>query len=342
MAGKRIEAKELRCQKRQALQEVIPLDAPYVIYIDPSNICNFRCRFCPTSDEALLREVGRSKVIMPMERFRKIISDIGDFGKKLKLLSLYKDGEPLINPAFPQMVALAKQAGIAERIWTKTNGSLLSPELNRRLIDAGLDHICISIESLTDEGYKNIAGVSVDYHGLKANIADLYAHRGTCEIYVKIVDVNLTDEQKNRFFVEFQPISTHVGIEKLMGWSNSGLRDFTLGTNPDTYDGLPFINKEVCAYPFYVLAINADGSVSVCGNDWSQQTVVGNVDFATLSEIWNGESLYDFRMMMLKGERNRNRACGDCYYLQIVPDNIDAYSADIMRKLEQDRKLHNA
>jgi len=32
----------------------------------------------------------------------------------------------------------------------------------------------------------------------------------------------------------------------LMGWSHSDVKDFTLGTQPTTYDGLPFTEKEVC------------------------------------------------------------------------------------------------
>jgi len=339
MGGKRIEAKELRCAKRQPLQEIIPLPAPFVMYIDPTNACNFKCKFCPTSDDELLRSVGRTKKIMSLDMFRKIIGDISDFNCRLKLLSLYKDGEPLLNPNFAEMIRIARRAGIAERIWTKTNGSLLNPELNRDIIDAGLNHICISIEAVSHDGYRDIAAVDIDYSKLLTNIEDLYRHRGDCEIYIKIVDVNLSEEQKSKFYDDFQSICTHIAIEKLMGWSNSGVKDFTLGTTPDTYDGLPFVKKMVCAYPFYVLAVNCDGSVSLCGNDWSQQTVVGSVREKSLSEIWNSEELYQFRVMMLR-ERHKNDACKECYYLQIVPDNIDEYRDEIQRRLDRARANH--
>ena len=54
--GKRIEAKDLRCKKREPLAEKIPLPAPYVVYIEPSNLCNFKCIFCPTGDPELLKK----------------------------------------------------------------------------------------------------------------------------------------------------------------------------------------------------------------------------------------------------------------------------------------------
>ena len=81
---------------------------------------------------------------MSLDLFKKIVDDLREFDAKLKLLSLYKDGEPLLNKHFPEMVRYARDAGIADRIWTKTNGSMLTPELNERIVDAGLDMICIS------------------------------------------------------------------------------------------------------------------------------------------------------------------------------------------------------
>lgn len=335
---RRIQAKDLRVKNRTALQEVIPLKAPFLVYIDPTNRCNFRCEFCPTSDKKLLRQVGRPSSIMPLALFKKAIDDLREFETPLKLLSLYKDGEPLLHPDFPKMVRYARESNIAERIWTKTNGAALTPKLNRQLIEAGLDMICISVESTSSAGYKRIAKATIDYEKFLANIADLYKNRGNCQIYIKIADTGLDKSEIEKFYSDFEEISTHIAIEKLMGWSYSDIKDFTLGTNPDTYDGLPLIQKKICAYPFYVMAVNADGSVSTCGNDWSHGTVVGNINKSSLSEIWNGESLYELRKLHLQGNRNKIRACAECYYIKITPDNIDQYADLIENNLKTNRK----
>jgi radical SAM protein with 4Fe4S-binding SPASM domain len=335
--GKRIDAKELRCQKREMLQDIIPLPVPFVVYIEPTNLCNFCCSFCPTGDKELLTRVHRPAGSMDLDLFRKIVDDLKAFDVKLRLASLYKDGEPLLHKQFPEMVQYIKQADVAERIWTKTNGSLLRPELNERLIAAGLDMICISVDGLSAEGYKRITGVAVDYHAFKANVRDLHARRGNCEIYIKIADYGLTPEDVAQFYADFQPFSTYISVEKLMGWSYSSLKDFTLGTNPDTYDGLPLTSKDVCPYPFYVMAVNFNGTVSLCGNDWSHSTIVGDVTRDSLQSIWNGERMFQFRSMMLEGRRRENRACGDCYYLKIVPDNIDEHRTRILENLFRKR-----
>lgn len=330
--GKHIEAKDLRCKDRQPLQNILPLDTPFVVYIDPTNACNFRCSFCPTGDPSLLNHVGRAPASMSLGVFQKLIDDLGKFSAKLKLLSLYKDGEPLVNNQFPAMVAYAQQAGVAERIWTKTNGSLLNPELNSRLIGSGLDMICISVEGVSREAYQKVAGVALDYDKFLANLEDLFSHRGSMDVYVKIADSGLSQTEIDRFYSDFGPISTHIAVEKLMGWSNSGLKDFTLGTHPDTYDGLPLVPKIVCAYPFYVMAVNANGSVSVCGNDWSYATSVGDAFQHSLKSIWQGSRLRAFQRMMLEGRRCENAACSDCYYLKIVPDNLDAFRDQLLEQ----------
>jgi len=336
-SAQRIEAKDLRCQERQPLQDVIPLPSPFLVYIDPTNKCNFRCEFCPTADKALLRQIGRPAATMSMELFKKIVDDLRAFPAKLKLASVYKDGEPLMNPHFPEMIRYLKDADVAERIWTKTNGSALEPVLNQKLIDAGLDMICISVEAVSAEGYLKIAKARIDYDKFLANVADLFARRGDCEIYIKIADSGLSKDEIDKFYRDFEPISTKIAVEKLMGWSYSDVKDFTLGTKPDTYDGLPLIQKKVCAYPFYVMAVNADGSVSLCGNDWAHGTVVGNVNAQTLLEIWHGDALFEFRKKMLEDRRKEIPACANCYYLQIVPDNIDPYRTDLLERL---RKAH--
>jgi len=63
---------------------------------------------------------------------------------------------------------------------------------------------------------------------------------------LKIADAGLSKSEIEKFYSDFENISTYIAVEKLMGWSYSEIKDFTLGTNPDTYDGLPLIPKNLC------------------------------------------------------------------------------------------------
>lgn len=324
--ARRIESKDLRAKKRENLEEVVPLAGPLLVYVDPTNLCNFKCHYCPTGDKALLKQVGRPDGMMPLDLFEKIVHDIKQFPKKLRLLSMYKDGEPTLHKQLPEMIRIAQNGDIADRIWTKTNGSRLNPELNRKLVEAGLNMICVSISAVDAPTYKKIVGVAANYDRILENVRDLFEHRGSMELYVKIAESpQLTPQMIEKFFADFTSISNFVAVEKLMGWSYSNLKDWTLGTNPTTYDGLPFTPKVACPLPFYVAAINWNGDVSMCANDWAMKTVIGNVSQESLTNIWNGERAFEFRRMHLEGRRKQNAACANCFYQKILPDNIDAH-----------------
>jgi len=43
---------------RKPLQELLPLDTPLTMYIDPTDICNFACRFCFNGDEKSLQKTS--------------------------------------------------------------------------------------------------------------------------------------------------------------------------------------------------------------------------------------------------------------------------------------------
>ena len=48
---------------RIELKNALPLRTPYVIYIDPCDTCNFRCKFCPSGNPELMKKTrGRGTV----------------------------------------------------------------------------------------------------------------------------------------------------------------------------------------------------------------------------------------------------------------------------------------
>ena len=51
-------------ENRTRLETVIPLSTPYVIFIDPANVCNQKCSYCPTSHPDLLKSTYRKPAIM--------------------------------------------------------------------------------------------------------------------------------------------------------------------------------------------------------------------------------------------------------------------------------------
>jgi MoaA/NifB/PqqE/SkfB family radical SAM enzyme len=312
------------------LSKLIPLSTPLSLLIDPANACNYRCRFCPTGHPDLLALVARPIGVMKFDLYRKIIDDATAFPNKLKKLHLYKDGEPFLNKNLARMIEYAKVRDVAYSVETTTNGSLCTPERSREIVDAGLDRIRISVEHVHDEGYRSITRTASSYNNVLANVRALYKekvkNRGTLHIHVKLVDIGFTDEEKEQFLKDFDGIADELHIDELMGWSDSGRFDFTLGRDPAVgMTRRTQLNRQrlVCPQPFYTLAVNFNGLVSVCCVDWTLNTVVGDCNAERLPDIWNSAKLRDFRLMHLTGQRAGHSACGDCHYIFGMSANSD-------------------
>jgi len=324
---------------RCRLAESLPLDTPFSIQIDPSNLCNFRCRFCPTGHPDLLRQVGRSKgQLMSWSLYEKLISELAAFPQPLKTLSLHKDGEPLINPHIAEMVSLARKRNIAEKIIILTNASLLTRELSIALIRAGLDVIRISVEHVSADGYLKFTQVYDDYDKIVRNVQMLREERDRLQsplfISAKLIDFGLSSAKLDIFARDFSSSCDEISRTTAQGWSLTEIFDFTLGNNPTvSLDGQTPLNPKriACPFPLYMMAVNANGLVSPCPDDWSHKAVIGDSHAETLQEIWNGPRLREFRLMHLEGKRGQNAACAKCHCIQGIPEDsdLDAHLAQL-------------
>lgn len=321
-------------KNRTKLETVIPLDTPFVVFVDPSDACNFKCRFCPTSDRELMKKVGRPWKQMPLELFKKIADDMTKFPKKIEVLRLYKDGEPLINKDFPAMIKYAKEIKASNRIDTTTNASLLTKKKAEEIVKAGLDRINISIYGIKSEHYSAFSGVKLEFKQILENVRNFYEIREQCEMLVKINGDQLTEEEKNVFLEYFGDYTDKIYIEHTMScWPEFNLRGVDVNPKVGIY-GQQIKEVEVCPYPFYSIAINSDGVVSVCFLDWGRKLGLGNIREESLKDVWNGRAMRQYRKMFLEGERKNHPVCGTCGQMSHGnPDNIDPFKKEILEKL---------
>jgi MoaA/NifB/PqqE/SkfB family radical SAM enzyme len=323
-------------ERRTRLETVIPLETPFVIFVDPSDACNFKCRFCPTSDRNLMKSVGRPWKQLSFDIFKKIADDMTAFPQQVEVLRLYKDGEPLLNKYFVDFIKYAKDVGAAKRIDTTTNASLLTKEKSASIVRAGLDRINISIYGVNNEQYKDFSGVKLEFERVLANVQDFYEVRGDCEMLVKINGDTLSEREKELFLDYFGDYSNKIYIEHTMScWPEFELRGVNANHDKGIY-GQEIKKIDVCPYPFYAFSINSDGLVSVCFLDWAKKMIVGDVRENTVQEIWNGKTMKSYRKMFLEGGRAEHSICGGCGQMTHgLPDDIDLHRSAILKKLSE-------
>lgn len=321
-------------KNRTKLETVIPLNTPFIIFIDPSDVCNFQCKFCPTGNRELMKKTpDRNYGVLDFELYKKIIDDLKLFPDKIKVIRLYKDGEPLINPHFVDMVKYAKQSSKVDRVDTTTNAALLTKEISDGIIDAGLDRINISIEGVSDEQYKDFSRADVCYDDLVENVRYLYEHKTNLEMIVKINGDILTSEEKNKFLSDFGDITDGIYIESIMDcWPEFEQTKVEVNKERGIY-GQELKEVQVCPYVFYSFAVNSSGSVSVCFLDWQRKLMIGDVRKQSLVELWNSEQMNGYRRAFLAGKRSMCEVCKDCGQLRGgMPDNIDPYKEELLKK----------
>jgi GTP 3',8-cyclase len=108
--------------------------------------CNFRCQYCMPAEG--LPWLERSEILSfeEIERLVRIFASIGIDEVRLT------GGEPLVRRDFPQLVAmLADVEGIGDLALT-TNGYLLERDA-AALVDAGIDRVNVSIDSLARDRF---------------------------------------------------------------------------------------------------------------------------------------------------------------------------------------------
>ena len=280
---------------------------------------------------------GRNFGVMDIDLYKKIIDDICEFEHPIRVLRLYKDGEPLLNKHFPEMIRYAREQKCSDRIDTTTNASILTPEKSAAIIEAGgLDRINISIYGMNKTQYQNFSGFNIDMEKLISYVRFFYENKDdNCEMIVKITGDLIAPEDHQRFYDTFGDIADGVFIEHVMScWPEFELRGDVQANQEFGIYGQKIKEVMTCPYIFYSFSLNSDGSASTCFLDWSRDLIIGDAKNESVKEIWFGDKMKAFRKMMLEQKRKGHPVCGNCGQMTHGnPDNIDPFAKELLAKL---------
>ena len=137
--------------------------------------------------------------------------------------------------------------------------------------------------------------------------------------------------EKEKYINDYKGITDKVYISPINGWSLSDEYDWRLGNARKEKRG-----PDICPDPFSKLAVNFNGTVSVCCVDWSHGTIVGDLNKESFYDVWNGEKLKNFRL--LHGEPLYKHVL-----LKYTDFNVyvDTDSEEIYSELKSDTRFSN-
>lgn len=327
--------------RRQILSKLVPLPAPFTLFISPTHKCNFRCFYCTHSKSAEEKKMsGFRTVDIAPEMVRSLAEQASAFHGEIKRVVFTGLGEPLMNPMLPDMIRMFAETNAAQGYEVITNAYLLTPDMTDRLLDAGLTYLRVSIQGVNQAQYEKTTGIRVDYDRLVRQLQYFYERKGDCQLYIKTMDASLeSEEDQKQFFEVFSPICDKIYIEHLVKAQPSMSKHYDGHVNSEmTFFREPSEYREVCPYLFYILQVDSLGNVFPCPPlGFTEEFSLGNVAEKTLYEIWHGRKLFDLRMQHLNHARSSHPICGRCEnYLCFTPkeDNLDLCAEEIRDRLE--------
>lgn len=119
--------------------------------ISVTDRCNLRCRYCMPEEGIRLFPVSEVLTYEEIERVCRISAGLGI--RKIRLTG----GEPLARAHLAKLVRMIRRIPEIQLITMTTNGILLKERLPE-LLDAGLDGVNISLDTLNEELYEKITG----------------------------------------------------------------------------------------------------------------------------------------------------------------------------------------
>jgi len=129
--------------------------------ISVTDRCNFRCLYCmPLAGLEWLPKSG----ILSYEEIARVVGELAPLGlRRLRITG----GEPTLRPDLELLIGMLREVPEIEDISLSTNGVRL-PALAQTFVQAGLDRVNISADSLRPDRIKAISRRNIDFDPIAA------------------------------------------------------------------------------------------------------------------------------------------------------------------------------
>jgi len=240
------------------------------ISLELTNNCNLKCPYCANGT------LTRPKTYIKWALLEKIVEECA--AMQYNLAWLHGVGEPLLWDRLEEVIALVNRKG-AGRGSFGTNGTLLYPDRVKRLLDAGLGSIYVSIDTLDPEIYKNTRGGKLEK--VIQNIQEMISIvPSSFQITVALMnhkDHQVTEETIKQFH---QIFGTHENVITNL------VENALFPSAPGDYRTSGDQKAQSCWAPLNYLFVALDGRAAICCLDQDVLHSIGDVTERSIHDIW--------------------------------------------------------
>lgn len=261
--------------------------------IETTNACNAKCAFCPNS------AMSRDRQAMSDDTFRKIVDDCTAF--KLQAIEPFLNGEPFMDPQIIPRLRYIRERLPDTKLRLYTNGFGLTDKRVDALLDLGIDHLFVSLNTLDPEKYEAVMGLRLErtLRNIDYAVDPSRRKRLAREITVRMTRTKETttdDEERFATYCRDKNVNCMiVGLFNYLGEVNSPL--------------------PVPSFPCEHLTrldVLSNGRVTLCCMDAEGDFSWGDATQESVLDIFNGERARAYRQAHRTGNRRRIPPCDTC------------------------------
>lgn len=282
---------------------------PSQILMDITEVCNLACTHCPHPVFAKSEHYAARYLDPALNA--KMIEEVRQHGQDLTQYIRYaSNGEPLVHPnAYDMIEDAVLHSGVY--VTLTTNGTIMNEKRTKKLLEAGVHLIDISIDAYTPETYAKIR-VNGNLEVTRENVLRLIRWVRESKAKTKVVVS----------FVE-QPQNTHEVADFENYWKEQGA-DYVIIRRLHSCSGavqeladirrndLSKTERRPCLYPWERMVVNARGDLAFCPSDWVHGSYVADYRNTTIHAEWQGEFYQSLRQAHLTSNYQNHSFCGNC------------------------------
>lgn len=276
--------------------------------IETTTRCNLSCIYCP---RRVMKLEERDMTPYEVNYILKQLIPYRQVG-----LGLCGLGEPLMNPHFPTILRNPLLRKFPKVLFN-TNGTLLTPEMVKFLVDLGvLYRITVSLQS-TKKDVMEYLQRGAKFEEVVENTRNLLCYARGKRIFIRILHLTTT-LNANETKADFErllrvKLVTDERQGKFMYLKKKALPG-AMGFHEEArHLGLPPYGPRVCRNIYgKTIVINVHGDLTSCCWDSTRSQTYGNIFETPLAKLRSGKLLKDLRGELVRRDFHRLPLCRMC------------------------------